>query len=54
MSKIKKLITVLMLAVMVAAGFSGCGKSEGSTGDAEVSKTSSSGALTIEKLKKSG
>ncbi|MBV4427505.1 transporter substrate-binding domain-containing protein [Clostridium tyrobutyricum] len=54
MSKIKKLITVLMLAVMVAAGFSGCGKSEGSTGDAEVSKTSSSGALTIEKLKKAG
>jgi polar amino acid transport system substrate-binding protein len=43
-----------MLAIMVAVGFSGCGKSEGSTGDAEVSKTSSSGALTIEKLKKAG
>lgn len=54
MSKIKKLITVFMLSIMVVASFSGCGKSEGSTGDAEVSKTSSNGALTIEKLKKAG
>lgn len=54
MSKIKKLVTMFVLAILVVASFSGCGKSEGSTGDAAVSNTSNNGALTIEKLKKAG
>lgn len=54
MNKIKKLITMAIVAIIVVASFAGCGKSESSTGDAATSNASANGPLTVEKLKKIG